>query len=187
MSTTPTAIELPLAPALVGNDRAVADDVLLLFDECARGLRRYVRTFGIGADAADDVVQDVFVYLFRHLQLGRSRDNLKGWLFRVAHNQALKSRKRQRRLVTSIAGTLVVAESMPDTSADPEAQLAEIRAHARLQALLQALPDRDRRCIFLRAEGLTYRDIARVVGVSLGTVAKSLTRTFTELQRSSEA
>ena len=187
MSVRPTAIELPLASALVVDDRSVADDVLALFGECSPGLRRYVRTFGIRADTADDVVQDVFVSLFRHLQLGRSRDNLKGWLFRVAHNQALKARKRERRLVTSIAERLEAAETMPDAGADPESQLAEVRVHARVQALLRGLPDRDRRCLYLRAEGLTYRDIARVLGVSLGTVAATLARTLGELRRSSEA
>jgi RNA polymerase sigma-70 factor (ECF subfamily) len=47
--------------------------------------------------------------------------------------------------------------------------------------VVDALPERDRRCVFLRAEGLSYRDIGAALCVSLGTVAKSLTRAMTRL------
>jgi RNA polymerase sigma-70 factor (ECF subfamily) len=43
------------------------------------------------------------------------------------------------------------------------------------------LPERERRCLFLRAEGLTYRDIATALSLSLGGVAKALTRAMTRL------
>ena len=43
------------------------------------------------------------------------------------------------------------------------------------------MPERDRRCLYLRAEGLSYRDIARTLDISLGSVAKSLTRAVTRL------
>jgi RNA polymerase sigma-70 factor (ECF subfamily) len=43
------------------------------------------------------------------------------------------------------------------------------------------MPERDRQCVYLRAEGLCYRDIARTLGISLGSVAKSLTRALTRL------
>ena len=58
-------------------------------------------SFNLGAAATEDVVQDVFVALFRHLSLGRPATNLKGWLFQVAHNLALKQRQRtvKRRLI----------------------------------------------------------------------------------------
>jgi RNA polymerase sigma-70 factor (ECF subfamily) len=50
----------------------------------------------------EDVVQDVFLEVFRHLQRGGSRLNLQGWLFRVAHNLALKRRTRQCREATAV-------------------------------------------------------------------------------------
>jgi len=47
--------------------------------------------------------------------------------------------------------------------------------------VIRALPARDRHCLFLRAEGLRYRDIAETLGMSLGGVAKSLARSVTRL------
>jgi RNA polymerase sigma-70 factor (ECF subfamily) len=43
------------------------------------------------------------------------------------------------------------------------------------------IPERDQRCIHLRAEGLCYRDIAKTLGVSLGSVAKSIVRAIDRL------
>jgi RNA polymerase sigma-70 factor (ECF subfamily) len=50
-----------------------------------------------------------------------------------------------------------------------------------LRAVLQVLPERDRQCVALRAEGLRYRDIASTLGISLGAVAKSMARAMARL------
>jgi len=179
-------IELPLPATIRVDDaassQAVKDDVVLLFDECATGLRRYLGSFGLGAEATEDVLQDVFLSLFRHLRLGRPRSNLKGWLFQVAHNLALKHRqKRLRRLQTESEWDAARAERVIDPAANPEERLAGDRRRQRLRSVLRAIPERDRQCLYLRAEGLCYRDIASTLGVSLGSVAKSLARAVTRL------
>jgi RNA polymerase sigma-70 factor, ECF subfamily len=180
------ALELSL-PATLGADdaaasRAAHDGVLLLFDECGTGLRRYLSSFGLGQAATDDLVQDVFMSLFRHLRLGRPQTNLKGWLFQVGHNLALKQRQRgQKRLEIESDWDTVVAERAIDPASNPEEQLADDRRRLKLRAVVRAMPERDRRCLYLRAEGLSYRDIARTLGISLGSVAKSLTRAVTRL------
>jgi RNA polymerase sigma-70 factor (ECF subfamily) len=46
-------------------------------------LLRYVISFGWPVEDGEDIVQEVFLALFRHLQLGRSRRNLRAWTFRV--------------------------------------------------------------------------------------------------------
>ncbi len=53
----------------------------------------------------------------------------------------------------------------------------------RLRAVVRALPEQDRYCIHLRAEGLRYREIAEVLGMSLGGVASSLGRSLARLGR----
>ena len=65
-------------------------EVIELFDQFRDPLLRYALSFGISVHDAEEVIQEVFLSLFRHLQLRRSRKNLRGWLFRVAHNLALK-------------------------------------------------------------------------------------------------
>jgi RNA polymerase sigma-70 factor (ECF subfamily) len=183
-----SALELPFPATLPADDsassRAVHEDVLFMFDECALGLRRYVTSFGLGAVTTDDILQDVFLSLFRHLNMGRPRHNLKGWLFRVAHNLALKHcQKTLRRQRTEGEWNATLVDRVVDPAGDPEQQLTDDRRRLRLCRVLRAMPERDRQCVYLRAEGLRYRDIARTLGISLGSVAKSLTRAITRLTR----
>jgi RNA polymerase sigma-70 factor (ECF subfamily) len=51
----------------------------------------------------------------------------------------------------------------------------------RLRTVLRALPEQDRCCLALRAEGLRYREIAATLGISLGSVSLSLTRSLARL------
>jgi RNA polymerase sigma-70 factor (ECF subfamily) len=177
-------LSLPASLAGYGAESVVSiqNEVLGLFDECAPRLRRYVGSFGLSVETTEDVVQEVFLQLFRHLQLGRSRANLRGWIFQVGHNLALKQRARMtRRHKTESTWDGSLDDLLIDPGFDPEQQLAEDRRGRRLRSVLQALPERDRRCLYLRAEGLRYRDIARTLDISLGSVAKSLTRAMARL------
>lgn len=176
--TFPAALAVDAVPASV----AVQDQVLALFDECAPGVRRYVASFNLGGSATDDVVQDVFLALFRHLSLGRPQTNLKGWIFRVAHNLALKQRQRTRkRGLIECVWSAVRADEVADECLNPEERLAGMQRQRRLETVLRLMPERDQQCIALRAEGLCYRDIATTLGVSLGSVAKSIVRAITRL------
>jgi RNA polymerase sigma-70 factor (ECF subfamily) len=180
------AVPLLAADAEAGTADAVEASVLALFDRSALGLLRYAASFGLGVEETEDVVQDVFLALFRHLSLGRDRTNLTGWLFRVTHNLALKRRQRIGR--RAVAAGVLSPEIGPgvDPSPDPEVLLLTRERRRRLGAVFNALPDRERRCMFLRAEGLTYREIARTLRVSLGAVSKSLARALTRLTNADE-
>lgn len=168
---------LPCTPALVERE------VIILFDEFRDRLLRYVISMGLSVHDGEDVIQEVFLCLFRHLKMGRSRENLRGWVFRVAHNLALKQRKRRRTQSARTATESDVTASKTDPGANPEEQLASIQRQQRLWSVLQALHEQDRWCLYLRAEGLRYREIARVVGISLGTVSNSLARSMERLMR----
>jgi RNA polymerase sigma-70 factor, ECF subfamily len=176
-------LELSL-PAAIAVDSPtpgrLQNEVLSLFDEHEPRLSRYVHSFGLDAPAAEDVVQEVFLALFRHLQKGRPRTNLKAWLFQVAHNLALKQRRKLSRLRETELDDALIG-GMIDSAATPEQRIVHHQRCERLRAVFRALPEADRRCLRLRAEGLRYRDIARVLGISLGSVAKSLARGMTRL------
>jgi RNA polymerase sigma-70 factor (ECF subfamily) len=70
-----------------------------------------------------------------------------------------------------------------DPSPNPEERWVSVRRQQRLMAVIQALPEQDRRCLYLRAEGLRYREIMGVLGMSLGAVALSLERSLARLSR----
>jgi RNA polymerase sigma-70 factor (ECF subfamily) len=158
---------------------SVDAEVLALFDRYERPLLRYAWSLGLNRTDAEDVVQDAFFALFQHLRLGRSRQNLPGWLFQVVRNLAGKRRRRNRRIDAWSASGVGAEPIGPD--GDPEMLMVEAERRRRWRLVLRAMPDRDRRCLLLRAEGLRYRDIARVLGVSLGSVAKSITRGIAKL------
>jgi RNA polymerase sigma-70 factor, ECF subfamily len=169
--------------ALPASPRAIEDEIIELFDHLRDGLLRYVVSLGLGAHDAEDVIQEAFLSLFRHLRLGRSRANLRGWVFRVAHNLALKHRQRtQRRQANGVAAEEAL-ENRVDPAANPEEQLANNQQHRHLLLAVAALSEPDQLCLRLRAEGLRYREIADVLDMSLGAVAKSLARSMERLMR----
>jgi RNA polymerase sigma-70 factor (ECF subfamily) len=157
-------------------------EVKRLFDELRAPVLRYLMTLGLSAPDADEVVQDAFLALFQHLRQGKSRSNLPGWVFRVAHNLALKRRHASRGGETVLAGADDAAGHL-DPGPSPEEQAVQRQRQARLLAVVRALPEQDRCCLHLRAEGLRYREIAKVLGVSLGAVSLSLQRSLARLAR----
>lgn len=157
-------------------------EVKLLFDELRVPVLRYLMTLGLSPPDADEVVQDVFLALFQHLRRGKPRSNLPGWVFRVAHNQALKRRHANRSGETVLADAGDAAGHL-DPEPTPEEQAVQRQRQARLLAVVRALPEQDRCCLYLRAEGLRYREIAKVLGVSLGAVSLSLQRSLARLTR----
>jgi RNA polymerase sigma-70 factor (ECF subfamily) len=163
---------------------AAEQEVIQLFDELRSRLLRYLLAFGLPAQDGEEVIQEVFLALFQHLQRGRSRQNLRGWIFRVAHNLGLKRRLASRReAVSVVAPEQALTEIRPDPAENPEEQLLSSQRRKRLQAVLRALPEQDQWCISLRAEGLRYREIAEVLDMSLASVSASLGRSLARLSR----
>lgn len=171
------AREAPAPPAL--DPAAARQIVLALFDEHRAGALRYARSFGLADGAGEDVVQEVFLALFVHVSRGGARTNLTGWIFRVTQRLALRQRAREAR-VARLSGWAPLRPA--EAISNPEEQLAAGRRQARLAAAVNALPERDRRCLILRAEGVRYRDIARQLGISLGSVANAVARALTRLR-----
>ena len=170
-------------PADVVDHASLEHDVLILFDRFRDPLLRYVCSCGLTIGDGEDVVQDVFLQLFRHLQRNGPRTNLQGWLFRVAHNLALKRRGRQKREMSRVPGQIEAALMVIDPAPGPERRLVDGERRHRLGNVLSALPQRERQCLYLRHNGLRYRDIAKVLGISLGGVAKVLARALERLER----
>lgn len=188
-STSTDAARLPVSAALDarGGPSSLVEEVTTLHGEFRAPLMRYLVASRVAPEVAEEIVQEVFLALFRHLQAGKPRQNLRGWVFRVAHNLMLKHRQALRvaQRHEAVEGTFDV-EARPDTAPGPDEELARRVRRERLMAVVAALPERDRACVHLRAEGLRYREIAAALGVSLGTVAMSLARSLGRLARADE-
>lgn len=156
-------------------------DVMELYDSLAPPLFRYIRSFGVSRVDGEEVLQDAFLALFRHLQQDRPRSNLRGWMFRVAHNMALKRNDANRRALTFTPFDERDASLQPDPGANPEQRVTRIQHQDRLKRILRSLPAQDQRCLFLRLEGLRYREIAKITGMSLGSVSMTIARSLARL------
>lgn len=159
-------------------------EVVELFEELRDRLLRYLLVLGLSAHDAEEIIQESFLLLFQHLRQGKPRQNLRGWVFRVARNLALKQRAaNQQRLYRIVELDEVFLAQHPDRNPNPEEHLQGRLRQTRLLAVVRALPEQDQSCLSLRAEGLRYREIAEVLGISLGSVAASLARSLAKLGR----
>jgi RNA polymerase sigma-70 factor (ECF subfamily) len=163
-------------------------EVVGFFDQLRDRLLRYLLGFGIPVEDAEEIVQEAFLALFQHLVRGKSRSHLRGWLFRVVHNLALKRRQQTQHDLENLTNSTDAdaTDLFVDPSPNPEDQLTNAQRRRRLLAVLRALPEQDRRCLFLRAEGLRYREIAGVLDMSLGSVSLSLVRSLARIARAVE-
>lgn len=184
------AVELPVVVAAGDANSCRPTElerhVIGLFDESRASLIHYVAALGLSVCDGEEVVQEVFLALFRHLRLGRSRRNLRAWCFRVAHNLALKQRSANYKLQSKHEPAPEALERHPDPNPNPEQQMMGSQRQDRLRAVLLALPEQDRCCLYLRAEGLRYREIAGILGISLGAISISLTRSLARFGRADD-
>lgn len=177
-------VALQTQPAVLTDDallaRYAAGDRLAL-DELFRRYRGVAyrvayRLLGREADALD-AVQDGFVNALTHLDRFGGRSSFKTWLLRVVCNASLdvgRQRKRDERLPQA------PRDSSPDRFGPDDAPPAETgleRADLRriIDTALARLPDPQRKTFVLHVEGgLTYREVADALGISIGTVMSRL-------------
>jgi RNA polymerase sigma-70 factor (ECF subfamily) len=156
----------------------------MLFDQFRDSLLRYLIVLGLSAHDGEEIIQETFLLLFQHLQSEKPRQNLPGWIFRVARNLALKQRgANQRRMVRTIEFDDSSIEQHSNREGNPEEQLQSKQRQQRLLAIVGALPEKDQSCLYMRASGLRYREISHALGISLGSVAASLARSLQKLGR----
>jgi RNA polymerase sigma-70 factor, ECF subfamily len=158
--------------------------VVRLFDEARPALFRYLRWQGASAEEADDAIQESFLRLHTHLQAGRSQENLRAWVFRVAGNLLRDERKSgHRRFNRPLEIHADDRDSWSDQAAGPEQLVIEEESGRRLKAAILRLPELERNCVALRSEGFRYREIGGILGIGTSTVCDALQRALSTLAR----
>ena len=155
-----------------------ACEATTLYRELRKPLLRYLVCLGLSIDEAQDVVQDAFLSLHRHLAAGGSKENIRSWLFRVAHNQA---RNQQNRYDRRFGAPLEARIDSLARRATPERAVLEKEKFRQLGSAIGQLVGAERECLLLRAGGLRYREIGEVLGIPTSTVAETIDRAIKKL------
>src|SRR5215208_5287292 len=138
-------------------------------------LLRYCRQI-LPDGRAEDAVQQAFVSAFAALRRDDAYIDLRPWLYRIAHNAALKG-LRDRSLRHAELDERIDGVERPDQAAERRQGLREVLG------AVQALPERQRDAMVLRElEGRSYEEIAGTLGVTGGAVRQLLNRARTTLR-----
>jgi RNA polymerase sigma-70 factor (ECF subfamily) len=119
----------------------------------------------------DDLLQDISVAIWRALPRFRGECSERTFLFRIAHNRAIAYITR-RQLPIQDDDAIEVEDSRPN----PEQTLSAAQQGQRLFDAVQRLPMNQRQVVTLMLEGLSYSEIADVLGISETNVGARLTR-----------
>ena len=162
------------SPSGAPTDTAPDAGVLQLFYAHADAVYRLSRLMLGRADEAEDVVQETFLKLLRHVGDGRPLPNARGWLCTVAAHACRDRQRAARRWLPWLADR--------DVRVAPERADAHDAALPLIAALKQLAP-RDRALVALRAEGLSYAEIASALGVKPASTGRLVARALERLSR----
>jgi RNA polymerase sigma-70 factor (ECF subfamily) len=155
---------MPAAPC---DGIAMPDDQQLL--AWVPRLRRYARALAGNRDDADDLVQDTLERAWARSGLWRGVADMRAWLFGIMHNLHVDGVRRPR------LRTLPMGDDTPEIPVAPTQ--GDRLAVLDLQAALDRLPVEQREVVLLVAlEDMAYADVARTLGIPIGTVMSRLSR-----------
>jgi len=125
--------------------------------------------------AAEDLLQEVFVRVWRGRERFEARGNLAGWLFTIARRLCIDhSEKAARRRTESLEAPAgdgrMLADRIPDPAASPERSAEGASARRQIEEAVAALPEEQREVFLMREYGgMSFKQIAETTGVPLGT------------------
>src|SRR2546422_3030756 len=184
-----TAQEAQFVSRLQANEDAAYDELVRVYSTSIYHVA--YRMLGDGADASD-VVQDIFLKIFRNIGGFKGEAALKTWIFKIAFSEILNRLrwwKRRYRFATlsldeSPNGN-TPGDGVADAGPTPEEVLQAKEREDAIQQALRRLSHEHRSMIVLRdIEGFSYTVIADVLGISMGTVKSRLARARADLKKS---
>src|SRR6266699_964382 len=133
----------------------------------------------------EDLVQETYMRALRFREKFTPGTNIKAWLFRILTNTFINAyRKRARQPQTAELDDVYefslyrkMSQDTPGSNnADPEQEFLDGIVSSEVKEALAALPEKFRTTVLLDVEGFSYKEIAEMVGVPIGTVMSRLHR-----------
>jgi RNA polymerase sigma-70 factor (ECF subfamily) len=156
----------------------------------------YNLVYRLMSDPADasDVVQEVFLKVFRNIGTFRSESSLKTWIYRIAVNEAhnycrwfFRHRRQEVMIEDESEGGRNYSETVPDRSRSPYDYALEGEKRVMIEDALARINPMFRTAVVLRdIEDLSYEEIADILNISLGTVKSRITRGREAMRRQLE-
>lgn len=172
-------LDVELAP-IMREISAVKQQVTTIFEILRDPVYRYLfRVLG-NPQQAEDLTQEVFLRLYVYLHKGQTVNNIRAWVFRVAQNLAVDQQRRKLQFEgMDPTGT----HDACDPSPGAEQQVLAEEQRARLQQAWATLSLQEKHCLELRAEGLSYKEMADILEMRMPTVVKYFGRIIKKLRK----
>jgi RNA polymerase sigma-70 factor (ECF subfamily) len=163
----------------------LADQIERLYQLHYGALFRYLVHTGRSPADADEFIQEAFLRLIQTLREGKRVEKPKNWLLGVLHHIGIDEVRRSNRHVEYDALPADARAGQPsDWESTPEGAVLRQERADRLTKALQQLTERQYRYLLLRTEGLKLREIAKIFGVTVQSVAEACARAVDHLGRS---
>jgi RNA polymerase sigma-70 factor (ECF subfamily) len=159
-----------------------------LLDRNQSRVLRTLRLLGVAPQDREDVAQEVFIRVLRHLGGYRPGRSFGAWLYRVTVNAAHDHRSRKARRVSREEEATERLESAPDPGPGPAEAAGRGDLKRALEAALGVLTERERAVFVLRElEALETAEVARTLGITRITVRRHLGRARERLRSALES
>ncbi len=143
----------------------------LLLKKYQQKIYWHIRRMVINHDDADDLVQDVFIKIWKNLPGFRSDAQLYTWMYRIATNECITflNKKKQKNNIPLDDVSYELAESLADST-----YLSGDKVQLKLQQALLTLPDKQRLVFNMKYyDDMKYEEISEVLGTSVGALKAS--------------
>ncbi len=175
-----------LIQAFKEGDAGALDELIGRYKE---RLYAYLLRLSRCRDAADDLLQEVFIKLIKKLDSYDEREKFSAWLFTVAHHAVMDhfrsgSRRREESLDAAGETGAPLTDTLASLEPGPDKLLEEFESAAVIRAAFDRL-SADQREIFLMRHysGLSFKEIAEILSVPIGTVLARMSRAMAKMRR----
>ena len=184
VDNSPHLSDKELLFALIDGDK---ESFTILVDRYKNRLINFVYRFVKDYDISEDIVQETFLRVYRKRREYKAIANFSTWIFTIAANLAkseLRRRKRWRFFSINTDNEDEKNIELPSTGLEPDRATISRMIDENIQEALDSLQEKYKESLILRdVEGMSYLEIAEIVGVPVGTVKSRVNRARLKMQK----